>query len=275
MKKTIFITGSTDGIGQLAAKKFINDDHKVIVHGRSQKKLDALIAEIKTTKPNAEVEGIIADLSQCEAINKIPELISQKTSSLDVLINNAGVFQSANRTNSYGLDLRFMVNYFAVVELSNALIPLLKESDQARVINLSSAAQESVNLDALSGHKEISNQSAYAQSKLALTMWSFQWAKQFDNWSVIPVNPGSLLNTKMVQEAYGRFWSSADKGANILYELALDEKYKNINGQYFDNDLGDPKGQFGQAHPDAYDQSKIESLLLKTTEILNQLNTQN
>ncbi len=71
----------------------------------------------------------------------------------------------------------------------------------------------------------------------------------------------------MVKEAFGQHWSSADKGATILYELATSEKYNNSSGKYFDND----KGDFTNAHSDAYDQAKISRLIYETEEILNRL----
>ena len=80
------------------------------------------------------------------------------------------------------------------------------------------------------------------------------------------VNPGSLLNTKMVQEAYGQYWSSADKGATVLYELATSNKYEDASGKYFDND----KGAFNDAHSDAYQQEKINKLISETDSILSQ-----
>ena len=82
--------------------------------------------------------------------------------------------------------------------------------------------------------------------------------------SVIPVNPGSLLNTKMVQEAFGNHWDSADKGAKILRDLAVSDSFENMSGKYFDND----KGDFGRAHPDAYDSGKINSLIYLTNKLL-------
>ena len=69
----------------------------------------------------------------------------------------------------------------------------------------------------------------------------------------------------MVKEAYGRFWSSADKGANILYDLAIsDSDYKGVTGKYFDND----SGGFGKAHSDAYNEPKIERLIKITAHLL-------
>jgi hypothetical protein len=68
----------------------------------------------------------------------------------------------------------------------------------------------------------------------------------------------------MVREAFGHHWSSADKGATILYELAVSEEYEGVSGQYFDND----QGTFGKAHSDAYDKAKIEQLINTTASIL-------
>jgi hypothetical protein len=85
---------------------------------------------------------------------------------------------------------------------------------------------------------------------------------------VIALNPGSLLNTKMVSEAYGHHWSPATKGSDILYDLAVSEEYNGITGKYFDNDKGNPKGHFSEAHPDAYDDQLIAELITNTENIL-------
>jgi len=190
--------------------------------------------------------------------------VSNQFSKIDVLINNAGVFKSPNSKNHKSLDIRFAVNYFAPYLLTNGLLRLLKNGDSSRVINLSSAAQSTVSLSALKGSETLSEQHAYAKSKLALTMWSFAFAKANPNINTIAVNPGSLLNTRMVAEAYGQYWSSADKGASILYDLATLDKYKDSTGKYFDNDIG----AFNTAHEDAYDEHKINELITATQFIL-------
>ncbi len=263
--KTIFITGSTDGVGKLTALKLAESGHQILVHGRNPEKLEQTISEIKEVSGNDKVRGFISDFSDFRSVKKIIAEISNEFSSIDILINNAGVFKSSAQKNQDSLDLRFAVNYFAPYLLTNGLLPILKSSDAPRVINLSSAAQSSVSIEALKGNEPISNNEAYAQSKLALTMWSFAFAKAHPNMTSIAVNPGSLLNTNMVKEAYGHHWSSADKGANILYELAISEKHKESSGKYFDND----KGDFNIPHSDAYDEEKIIRLISETKEILN------
>lgn len=266
MQKNILVTGSTDGIGLLLAQKLVSEGHHVYLHGRNANKLAQVIERIKADAHNAKVDGFVADFSNLDSVKSMSEQVCECVPKLDVLINNAGVFNTEHPLNTNGQDVRFVVNYLAPYLLTNKLLSKLKTANNARIINLSSAAQAPVSLGALEGSKQLSANEVYAQSKLALTMWSFDIAKQLkaDNISVIAVNPGSLLNTKMVQQAYGHHWSSADKGVNILYDLALSDEYANVTGQYFDNDKGDVKGAFAPAHSDASDNNKIAKLITLT-----------
>ncbi|MEM6698134.1 MAG: SDR family NAD(P)-dependent oxidoreductase [Bacteroidota bacterium] len=264
MNRTILITGSTDGIGKLAVIKLAKDGHQVYLHGRSSEKLQRVIEEVKVASKNEKIKGFVADLSDLDAVRQMAKAVKAEISQLDVLINNAGVFKSPNALNKDGLDLRLVVNYLAPYVLTDELLPVLEASENARIINLSSAAQSTVSKGFLTGTTQVSTQEAYAQSKLALTIWSFDLAKKQSDISVIAVNPGSLLNTRMVQEAYGRYWSSADKGANILYDLAVSQQYEGITGKYFDND----KGGFGAAHADAYKEVLIKQLMETTIAVL-------
>ena len=270
MKKSILITGSTDGIGKLAALKLAKAGHHVYIHGRIRQKVDNTILEISDLSNNKDIEGFVADFSNLIEVDKMADEILERVSQLDVLINNAGVFKSSQSHKNNGFDLRFAVNYLSPYHLTERLLPSIQNSDNPRIINLSSAAQSAVSLEALSGDLPISVQEAYAQSKLALTMWSFDLAHRLKNIVVIAVNPGSLLNTRMVQEAYGTSWSSADKGRDILYDLATEKEYNSASGKYFDNDKGDPKGSFGKAHADAYNWDKIDELRMTTKALIGE-----
>ncbi|MGY3792948.1 SDR family NAD(P)-dependent oxidoreductase [Aquimarina sp. 433] len=263
--KTIFITGSTDGIGKLTAIELAKQGHSVFVHGRNKQKLENTILEIQESTGNKNTNGFLADLSNLDSVEKMVLEIEKEVSHIDVLINNAGVFKSKISHNENGIDIRFVVNYLAPFLLTKKLIPLLQKGTSPRIINLSSAAQSSVQLEALSNSIALSEQEAYAESKLALTMWSFHLAKEYSDINIIAVNPGSLLNTRMVQEAYGTHWAPPEKGVNILCSLAISDEHSNSSGKYFDND----KGIFSQAHPDAYDSNKIKELIAITNSILS------
>ena len=268
MKKTILITGSTDGIGKLTALKLAKDGHEIYLHGRNEGKLEAVISEIKTASNNDNVNGFVADFSDLSAVKKMAQQINQDLSKLDVLINNAGVYKSRVAKTKDGFDIRFSVNFLAPYLLTGEIMPLLKKGNDSRIINLSSAAQAPVSLEALEGNQSIAEMEGYSQSKLALTMWSMYLAETESDITTIPVNPGSLLNTNMVKEGWGFHRSSADKGRDILYDLAVAEKYGNTSGKYFDND----KGGFGTIHPAGNNEEAIHALIEKTNELLNNVN---
>lgn len=279
--KTILITGSTDGIGKLAALKLAKAGHQVYLHGRDAEKLASVIAEVQAVATGEAVEnidGFVADFSDLAAVLKMASDVNEKLPKLDVLINNAGIYTTSAATTKDDLDIRFVVNYLAPYELTNALLPLLKQSGRVRIVNLSSAAQAPISYKAFVGQASLDDKAAYAQSKLALTMWSIDLADRVasDDINVIAVNPGSLLNTKMVDEAYGQYWSSADKGANILAELAISDEFADDTGKYFDNDIkdgahGDARGEFGQPHADALNKEAIAELEKHTQQILQSL----
>ena len=265
MSKTIIITGSTDGIGKLTALSLAKQGHTIYVHGRSEAKVSTVVSELKEASNNQNIKGLVADFSDLEAVSKLAEQIKTDIPKIDILINNAGIFKTKDVQNKNGLDIRMVVNYLAPYVLTNAILATIKNAEASRIINLSSAAQAPISEAVLIGKEQDSENSTYAQSKLALTMWSFHLAKQEPNMTVIAVNPGSLLNTKMAKEAYGQHWSPAEKGVDILYDLALSENHKNNSGKYFDND----KGAFGKAHNDVYDREKIDKLIAETNQILN------
>lgn len=252
MQKTILITGATDGIGLATAKLLAQSGHRLLLHGRNPQKLkDAQSALEQESHPPHNIQSYIADLSHMDEVKELAERIASEHSTLDVLINNAGIFKTPHTRTPEGMDIRFVVNALAPYMLTQKLLPLFGQA--GRIINLSSAAQAPVNLDALNKHAaqnlQLEDMDAYAQSKLALTMWSHALGTSLQDTGpcVVAVNPGSLLATKMVQEAFGNSRGGVEIGAEILCRAALSDTFKDASGKYFDNDAG----HFAQPHPDA------------------------
>lgn len=265
MKKRILITGSTDGIGKLTALKLAAQGHTVYLHGRNKEKLDAALAEVKSASNNEDVYGFVADLSDLKTVKAMATAVKVQVNKLDVLINNAGVFKSPVSQSVAGYDICFTVNYLAPYLLTKELLPLFEKADDARIINLSSAAQSQISYNAMLGKQAVAVNEAYAQSKLALTMWSFYLGTQLKDVTVIAVNPGSLLNTKMAKEAFGQYWAPAEKGANILLDLTLAETHNEHSGEYYDNDAGG----YAQAHPAVYDHFAVSKLIDFTNNLID------
>lgn len=247
--KRILITGATDGIGLETARKLKSLGHEVIVHGRSLEKLEKVSSEL-------EAKSFRADFSNLEEVKTMADDILNEYQSIDVLINNAGVFKTPISRTKDGYDIRYVVNTFAPYILTKKLLPILKGG---RVLNLSSAAQASVDFDAMLGKVELSDFEAYAQSKLAITMWSRHLANQLEKEGpiVIAVNPASLLGTKMVKEGFNTAGNDLNIGVNILTSLSLDQEHESHSGDYFDNDIG----SYGLPQADGLDDEKAKRIV--------------
>lgn len=257
MQKTILITGSTDGIGLETAKILASQGHNVLLHGRNLEKLEQVQKTLLELKGGGTVEIYVADLSLMDNVEELAKTVAEKDSKLDVLINNAGVYNASNPVTQDGLDVRFAVNTIAPYLLTQRLLSLLGTS--GRVINLSSAAQSTVQLEALTGRVKLRDGAAYAQSKLALTMWSRSLALSLKDSGpiIVAINPGSMLGSKMVKQAFGVTGGDIRIGAEILIRAALTDEFKTASGEYFDND----SRQFASPHPDALDTGKCQEIV--------------
>ncbi len=267
--RTILITGATDGIGLATAKTLVKQGHQVLLHGRNPEKLKQVESQLSAL---GTVESYLADLYDLKAVESLAKEVANKHSSLDVLINNAGVLQVPNSITPDGLDVRFAVNTIAPYLLTQELLPLM--GAEGRVVNVSSAAQAPVNLMELSGEcEELEMMYAYSQSKLAIVMWSYAMAHTLGQEGpvVVAVNPGSMLASKMVLEGFGVTGNDIQIGADILTHAALSEEFAQVSGQYFDNDLG----RFVISHPDALDLEKCKEVVRVIGLVLDEIKNKN
>ncbi len=267
MQKTILITGATDGIGLATAEILLSRGHRVLLHGRNPAKLEDTENRLAGLSANDGVETFVADLSRMDEVEAMARAVAERHASLDVLINNAGIFRTADSVTRDGLDVRFAVNTIAPWLLTRRLLPLIGAS--GRVVNLSSAAQSSVDPDALARHTGLADFEAYAQSKLALTMWSRALGLELGDSgpAIVAVNPGSMLGSKMVREAFGVAGGDIRIGADILTRAALADDFANASGKYFDNDAG----RFADPHADALDPGKSAEVLRAIDAVLARL----
>ncbi|MEM6273897.1 MAG: SDR family NAD(P)-dependent oxidoreductase [Myxococcota bacterium] len=262
MTKTILITGATDGIGLAAAEVFAKEGHHLLIHGRNPQKTSDVERGLR--EQGGSVRSYIADLSRLTEVDTLADQIAANHPRLDALINNAGVLNASQPRTESGLDVRFVVNTLAPYALTQRLVPLLGSS--GRVINLSSAAQSPVNVAALRGQTPLADDmEAYSQSKLALTMWSRFLGRYHPEHGpfVVAVNPGSLLATKMVDEAFGHSRAGVEVGANILHRAATSDAFADASGKYFDNDVE----RFSDPHSDALDDQKVNEVMRAIDEL--------
>lgn len=272
MPKKILVTGATDGIGLEAAKLLAANGHTLLLHGRSQSKLQsakAMVAYIASS--NSIIETFCADFSDLSSIEVLAASILLRHPQLDVIINNVGVWvPGASFMTSDKLDVHFAVNTIAPYQLTRLLLTALHSN--SRIVNVSSSKQATVRFNDLMGeHPKLNPFEAYSQSKLALIMWSKHMAEEFGTKgpTVFTVNPGSMLATNMVTRRLGAgVGHDVMIGTKILYKAAVDDEFAEANGQYFDNDIG----AFGMLHRNARDPKKNRTIVDKMEEILENVN---
>ena len=257
--KTILITGATDGIGQLATQKLAALGHRILAHGRDQKKLESL-----TNNVVGQIEPWLADLANLSDVRGMCRQILQQHERLDAVVNNAGVLKALDTQTRTNRDIRFEVNTIAPYLITRELLPIIDANGV--ILNVSSAAQAPVEIEALEEFRPMGDMEAYAQSKLAITAWSKYLAKELTNGpSVISVNPGSLLATKMVKEGFGIEGKDVNIGANSLVRLVTDPACSQRTGEHFDNDAGD----FGSPHSAGIDYTFCRRLIASLDSIIH------
>ncbi len=232
--KTALVTGSTDGVGRVVAKRLAQDGMRVLVHGRDRARGRELVAEIK--QAGGAAEFLAADLSALAEVRGLADAVRQTTDRLDLLINNAGIGSHGPReTSADGYELRFAVNYLAGFLLTYLLLPVLRTSAPARIVNVSSLGQQAIDFADVMLTRGYSGARAYCQSKLAQIMFTIDLADELKGTAVTvnALHPATYMNTTMVRRAGVTPMSSVEQGADAILNLAASAELEGSSGLYF------------------------------------------
>lgn len=264
--KTALVTGSTDGVGRLVAKHLGEMGAHVLVHGRNRDRGERLVAEIEAGGGRAEL--LLADLAALSEVRALAEAVRRRTDRLDILINNAGIGTgrpgAPRETSADGHELRFAVNYLAGFLLTHLLLPLLKKSAPARIVNVASAGQQPIDFADVMLERGYSGARAYCQSKLAQIMFTFDLAEDLrgSGVTVNALHPATYMDTTMVRRAGVTPISTVEEGAEAILYLATSPALEGRSGLYFDG------LREARAHPQAYDaeaRRRLKALSLQLT----------
>jgi NAD(P)-dependent dehydrogenase (short-subunit alcohol dehydrogenase family) len=254
--QTTLVTGATDGLGRRLARELAFEGATVLLHGRSAQRLEESVREIRDATGSDRVHSFVADFSSLEQVRRLGEEVERDHPRLDLLVNNAGIGGGGRRgmreESADGFELRFAVNYLAPFLLTRLLLPLLRRSAPARIVNVASAGQAPIDFADVMLERRYDGMRAYAQSKLAQVMFSFELAERLRAEGVdVTVNvlhPASLMNTKMVYESFGYTMSTVEEGVEATMRVATSPELDGVTGRYFD------RLREAQAHPQAYDE---------------------
>ncbi|AOY57651.1 MULTISPECIES: SDR family oxidoreductase [Desulfococcus] len=269
-EQSILITGATDGIGRITAERLAQMGARVLLHGRDPEKCRAARDEIRRETGSDKLEFYVADFSSLPEVRRMAAEVLAAHDGLDVLINNAGVLpvpggKKDRPRSDQGHELCMAVNYLAPFLLTILLLPLLRASGAARIVNVSSAAQEAIDFEDFMLADGYSPMRAYARSKLALAMFTIELDRRLksDGITVNCLHPGSLLDTKMVRQAFGTPQGTAESGAEVEVYVAVSPDVDGVSGAYFD------RMTQAEAHAQAYDaeiRQRLWALSLELTD---------
>ena len=235
--KTILITGSTDGLGRACAADLATQGAALLVHGRDEYRARATCEQLRVEANNERVHVYVADLSSLEAVRRLAAQVEAGEERLDVLVNNAGIAlgEGQRRLSKDGYELTFAVNYLSHFLLTRLLLPMLERSAPARIVNVASIGQAPIDFDDVMLEHSYEPFRAYAQSKLAQIMFTFELAERLGDSSVTvnALHPATLMDTKMVRDTFGRSMTSVEEGKQATLRLISSPDLDGVTGSYF------------------------------------------
>jgi NAD(P)-dependent dehydrogenase (short-subunit alcohol dehydrogenase family) len=180
------VTGATGGIGRWIALGLARAHYRVILIGRDPARAEAAQAWIAAQVLQANTELLIADLSLLASTRDVGERIASKYPKIALLINNAGIFEARRTVTCEGHERVLATNHLSPFVLTEMLLPALQAGEPARIVNIGSSTSDSASIDParLALGAGWSMRRAYAQSKLALMMTTFAFAKRLQATSV-------------------------------------------------------------------------------------------
>jgi NAD(P)-dependent dehydrogenase (short-subunit alcohol dehydrogenase family) len=246
--RTVLITGATDGLGRALAADLAGRGARVLIHGRDRARADAAAGEIGAAGVH------VADLASLAEVRRLAEEVAGAHDAIGVLVSNAGIGTTLpgggeRMESADGYELRFAVNHLSGFLLTRLLEPRLVAGAPARIVNVASAGQWPIDFDDVMLEHGYSGQRAYAQSKLAQVMTTFDLAERLrhDGVTANALHPATYMPTKMVLDARGASQDSLEEGVAATARLAADPDLEGVTGRYFN------RTREARADPQAYD----------------------
>ena len=211
MKRTILVTGATDGIGKQTALELARLGAEVWIHGRTRDKAERVAEQVGARG------AFVADLASLDEVRALAADVEARAPSLDVVVHNAGVFEETRALSADGYERTLAVNHLAPFLLTHLLLPLLEAHRPSRVVNVSSgvhAQRGGLDLDDLQREVGYDGQRAYAASKLCNVLFTNELARRLDDptLSVFALHPG-VIATKLLHRGFGGGGAPLEAGA--------------------------------------------------------------
>ncbi|XP_032398603.1 retinol dehydrogenase 14b [Etheostoma spectabile] len=251
--KTVIVTGANCGIGKALAGELLKLHARVIMACRDQRSAEEAAKDIKKQAGPEQGEVVIKhlDLASLRSVRQFCEEIQKEESRIDVLINNAGLYQCPYTKTEDGFEMQLGVNHLGHFLLTHLLLDLLKTSAPSRIVVVSSKLYKygHINFDDLNSENNYDKAFCYSQSKLANLLFTLQLARQLEGTGVTvnALTPGivrtrlgrhvqiPLLAKPLFYLASLFFFKSPLEGAQTPLYLACSPEVEGVSGKCFAN----------------------------------------
>ncbi|GIX99454.1 retinol dehydrogenase 14 [Caerostris darwini] len=249
--KTVIITGANSGIGKATALELAKRGARVILACRDHEKGQKALIDIRSKSRNGVLKVMELDLASFESIKKFSNEFLRSEERLDVLINNAGIFQCPYMTTEEGYEMQFGVNHLGHFLLTKLLLEKLKQSAPSRIVTVSSSLYSKgvLNFDTLNSKEHYEKGMAYKNSKLANVLFCRELSKRLEGTgvTVYSVCPGMVL-TNLGRHVSIKWWKliavapiawlfirTPYQGAQTVLHCAISEEVESESGLCYKN----------------------------------------
>lgn len=247
--RTVFITGSTAGVGASAAARLAARGARVLLHGRNASR-GAHVRD-RIVSAGGEADFLVADLASLAEVRALASAVSERTARLDALVLNAGLARAPRETTVDGYEKTFAVNHLSHFLLAHLLLDALRNAASpgraARLVVVASNGHRraDLDLDRVVDPPSYGGWQAYADSKLANVLFAREAARRWagDGVAVNAIHPG-VLSTRIWDRNHRPVWLLArlakvfmdppEVGGEAVERLVADPALEGVSGAYFD-----------------------------------------
>jgi NAD(P)-dependent dehydrogenase (short-subunit alcohol dehydrogenase family) len=248
MPSQVFIvTGATSGIGKALAVDLAKLGEMVVIVARDAERANATLEEIRLATQNANVDLQLCDLSILSSVRNLAEILRSKYETIDVLINNAGVYKRKRSVTVDGFEEMFAANHLGPFLLTNLVPEKLQAAVQthgsARVLNITAPSTIPLNFDDLQGERSFNSLNAFGATKMANLLFTLELARQLENTGITvnAVHPG-LARSELMKE--GSFLirlltrlisPPPEKVSGAILQAATAHEFEKLTGRFLHN----------------------------------------
>lgn len=264
--RTALVTGGTFGIGRATALELAHQGLTVVLTGRDAARAQKAVAAVRRESGNEKVSYLLGDLFRPAEVRALARAFLEQHGRLDVLVNNAGDTFSERQLTEDGFERTWALNHLAYLQLTLELLPLLKATAPARVVNVASGLYaKKLDFGNLQGERSFNTGGAYLRSKLANFLFTYALARRLAGTGVTvnAVNPG-IVDTGLSRDTKGLNravnWlltplkRPPEEGAFPSVYMATSAEVEGVSGRFFD------KNKFASTSPVTHDEALQERL---------------